>query len=90
MGNLYFVHDSLQQVKTWNFLTHNWEYTGGKSIYTGNIETISSKEKSKFPQHFFPEVIFNIYNMISQIIKLLFHFNFFTFVNLHKRFDIFI
>lgn len=40
----------------WNFLTHNWESAEGKNIYSGNIETISSKEKSKFPQHFFPEV----------------------------------
>lgn len=40
----------------WNFLTRNWEKTEGKGIYSGNIETISSKEKSKFPQNFFPEV----------------------------------
>ncbi|KAM7360844.1 inositol polyphosphate-5-phosphatase A isoform 1-T3 [Cochliomyia hominivorax] len=55
LGNLYFVHNSLKNVKMWNFLTHNWESVEGKNIYTGNIETISSKEKSKFPQHFFPE-----------------------------------
>ncbi|XP_046804416.1 inositol polyphosphate-5-phosphatase A isoform X2 [Lucilia cuprina] len=55
LGNLYFVHNSLKVVKMWNFLTHNWESAEGKNIYSGNIETISTKEKSKFPQHFFPE-----------------------------------
>jgi len=28
-----------------------------KTIYSGNIEDIATKEKSKFPQEFFPEVI---------------------------------
>lgn len=27
-----------------------------KTIYSGNIEHITTKEKSKFPQEFFPEV----------------------------------
>lgn len=40
----------------WNFLTHEWEQVDGKSIHTGNIEAVATKEKSKFPQHFFPEV----------------------------------
>ncbi|XP_055851053.1 inositol polyphosphate-5-phosphatase A isoform X2 [Episyrphus balteatus] len=55
LGNLYFVHRSLNGVKIWNFLSHEWDSAEGKNIYTGNIETISTKEKSKFPQHFFPE-----------------------------------
>ncbi|KAL9898989.1 inositol polyphosphate-5-phosphatase A isoform 1-T1 [Glossina fuscipes fuscipes] len=55
LGNLYFVHKNLTNVRIWNFLTHAWESAEGKSIYSGNIETISSKEKAKFPQHFFPE-----------------------------------
>ncbi|XP_055379964.1 inositol polyphosphate-5-phosphatase A [Condylostylus longicornis] len=55
LGNLYFVHHSLQTVKIWNFLTHEWESADGKNIYTGNIEAIATKEKAKFPQHFFPE-----------------------------------
>ncbi|XP_055901812.1 inositol polyphosphate-5-phosphatase A isoform X2 [Eupeodes corollae] len=55
LGNLYFVHRSLEGVKIWNFLSHEWDSAEGKNIYTGNIETISTKEKSKFPQHFFPE-----------------------------------
>lgn len=56
LGNLYFIHKHIKHVRMWNFLTRNWENTDGKGIYSGNIETISSKEKSKFPQHFFPEV----------------------------------
>lgn len=28
----------------------------GKNVYAGNIEKIPVKEKSKFPQNFFPEV----------------------------------
>lgn len=55
LGNLYFVHQSLHTVKIWNFLSHEWETVEGKSIYTGNIEAIPTKEKAKFPQHFFPE-----------------------------------
>lgn len=27
----------------------------GKSVHTGNIEAVPTKEKAKFPQHFFPE-----------------------------------
>uniref|UniRef100_A0A1I8PUM0 inositol-polyphosphate 5-phosphatase n=1 Tax=Stomoxys calcitrans TaxID=35570 RepID=A0A1I8PUM0_STOCA len=55
LGNLYFVHKRLKSVRIWNFLTRTWEKAEGKHIFSGNIETISSKEKSKFPQHFFPE-----------------------------------
>ncbi|XP_062700869.1 uncharacterized protein LOC109422023 [Aedes albopictus] len=39
----------------WNFLTHEWETVEGKNIHTGNIESVASKEKAKFPQQFFPE-----------------------------------
>lgn len=56
LGNIYFIHQTLNTVKIWNFLTHEWENAEGKCIYTGNIETIATKEKAKFPQHFFPEV----------------------------------
>ncbi|KAH8276948.1 hypothetical protein KR026_002686 [Drosophila bipectinata] len=59
LGNLYFVHQDVASLKLWNFLTHSWEedlqVIKGKHIYSGNIETIATKEKSKFPQHFFPE-----------------------------------
>uniref|UniRef100_A0A182T7H0 inositol-polyphosphate 5-phosphatase n=1 Tax=Anopheles maculatus TaxID=74869 RepID=A0A182T7H0_9DIPT len=39
----------------WNFLTHEWDSVEGKSIHTGSIETVATKEKAKFPQQFFPE-----------------------------------
>lgn len=54
------MHKDVASLKIWNFLTHSWEESlqdvKDKHIYSGNIETIATKEKSKFPQHFFPEV----------------------------------
>ncbi|XP_017139664.1 inositol polyphosphate-5-phosphatase A isoform X1 [Drosophila miranda] len=57
LGNLYFAHIDIVSLKIWNFLTHNWEeqIQKDKHIYCGNIETIATKEKSKFPQNYFPE-----------------------------------
>ncbi|XP_061399456.1 inositol polyphosphate-5-phosphatase A [Musca vetustissima] len=55
LGNIYFIHKNFQNVRLWNFFTRTWENAEGRDIYSGNIETVSSKEKSKFPQHFFPE-----------------------------------
>lgn len=66
LGNLYFVDESLAGAESpeaghsngcriWNFLTHDWEPVAGKSVHTGNIEAVATKEKAKFPQHFFPE-----------------------------------
>lgn len=56
LGNLYFVDKSIETVRIWNFLLREWETVVGKSIHTGNIEAVATKEKAKFPQHFFPEV----------------------------------
>lgn len=56
LGSCYFIKKTVEQLRMWNFLTHEWEEVIGKSIHTGNIETVPTKEKSKFPQHFFPEV----------------------------------
>lgn len=56
LGNLYFMEKTLHAIKIWNFLTHEWDTVEGKSIHTGNIEAVATKEKAKFPQHFFPEV----------------------------------
>lgn len=50
------MEKSLHSIKIWNFLTHEWDTVEGKSIHTGNIEAVATKEKAKFPQHFFPEV----------------------------------
>jgi inositol polyphosphate 5-phosphatase INPP5A len=55
LGNLYFIHDSITNIKIWNFLTHEFEAVDGKMIHTGSIESIATKEKAKFPQQFFPE-----------------------------------
>jgi inositol polyphosphate 5-phosphatase INPP5A len=55
LGNLYFIHNSISDVKIWNFLTHDFESIEGKTIHTGNIESVAIKEKAKFPQNFFPE-----------------------------------
>ena len=55
LGNLYFVHKTIDMLEMWNFVTHDWEPVEGKAISTGNIEHVTSKEKSKFPQNFFPE-----------------------------------
>uniref|UniRef100_A0A1I8M351 inositol-polyphosphate 5-phosphatase n=1 Tax=Musca domestica TaxID=7370 RepID=A0A1I8M351_MUSDO len=55
LGNIYFIHKHIENVRLWNFFTRSWETAEGKTIYSGNIETVSNKEKSKFPKHFFPE-----------------------------------
>uniref|UniRef100_A0A182QUI2 inositol-polyphosphate 5-phosphatase n=1 Tax=Anopheles farauti TaxID=69004 RepID=A0A182QUI2_9DIPT len=55
LGNLYFVQRTVNHVLMWNFLTHEWETVEGKSIHSGSIETVATKEKAKFPQQFFPE-----------------------------------
>ncbi|KAH8417028.1 hypothetical protein KR222_001772 [Zaprionus bogoriensis] len=57
LGNIYFGHTDLCTLKIWNFLSHEWEdkTCENKQIFSGNIEQIPTKEKSKFPQHFFPE-----------------------------------
>jgi hypothetical protein len=35
----------------------------GKEVHSGNIEAVSTKEKSKFPQDFFPEVRLHFYRL---------------------------
>lgn len=52
---MYFIHDSITNIKIWNFLTHEFEEVKGKTIHTGSIESVETKEKAKFPQQFFPE-----------------------------------
>ncbi|KAL7740185.1 hypothetical protein ACLKA6_003891 [Drosophila palustris] len=56
LGNIYFGHKDLCTLRIWNFNKYDWEdKLDDKKIFSGNIEAISTKEKSKFPQHFFPE-----------------------------------
>lgn len=56
MGNLYFVHESLENVQLWDFNESKFIPIQGKEIHSGNIEAVATKEKAKFPQDFFPEV----------------------------------
>lgn len=52
---MYFIHDSIQTLKIWNFVTSQFEDVSERETCTGNIESIATKEKAKFPQQFFPE-----------------------------------
>ncbi|EDS27938.1 type I inositol-1,4,5-trisphosphate 5-phosphatase [Culex quinquefasciatus] len=62
LGNLYFAIRTIDHLQIWNFLTHEWDTVAGKNIHTGNIESVASKEKAKFPQQFFPEVFFQFFS----------------------------
>ncbi|CAH1156068.1 unnamed protein product [Phaedon cochleariae] len=55
LGNLYFVHHSLENILIWDFKNSVFLPVQGKEIHSGNIEAVITKEKAKFPQDFFPE-----------------------------------
>ncbi|PNF38049.1 hypothetical protein B7P43_G02352 [Cryptotermes secundus] len=55
LGNFYFIHESLTDVLIWDFSAMSFVPAKGKEVHSGNIEAVSTKEKSKFPQNFFPE-----------------------------------
>ncbi|XP_033220614.1 uncharacterized protein LOC117175142 isoform X2 [Belonocnema kinseyi] len=55
LGNFYFVHDSVKDVLLWDFKECTFIPVHGKEVHSGNIEAVTTKEKSKFPQDFFPE-----------------------------------
>ncbi|CAB3257671.1 unnamed protein product [Arctia plantaginis] len=55
LGNLYFAHSSLTELKMWDFELKTYVEVTGKEVHSGNIEKVTTKEKAKFPQHFFPE-----------------------------------
>ncbi|KAL0860853.1 hypothetical protein ABMA27_009391 [Loxostege sticticalis] len=55
LGNMYFAHSSLTDLKIWDFELKAYVDALGKEVHSGNIEKIPTKEKAKFPQHFFPE-----------------------------------
>ncbi|XP_072935638.1 inositol polyphosphate-5-phosphatase A isoform X2 [Epargyreus clarus] len=55
LGNMYFAHTSLTDLKIWDFELKSYVEAVGKEINSGNIEKVTTKEKAKFPQHFFPE-----------------------------------
>ncbi|XP_045539915.1 inositol polyphosphate-5-phosphatase A [Papilio machaon] len=55
LGNMYFAHSSLTDIKIWDFEVKGYVEVVGKEVNSGNIEKVTTKEKAKFPQHFFPE-----------------------------------
>ncbi|CAG9794866.1 unnamed protein product [Diatraea saccharalis] len=55
LGNMYFAHSSLTDLKIWDFDLKAYVDVQGKEVHSGNIEKVTTKEKAKFPQHFFPE-----------------------------------
>ncbi|KAL4707031.1 hypothetical protein ACJJTC_014310 [Scirpophaga incertulas] len=55
LGNMYFAHSSLLDLKMWDFDLKTYVDVQGKEVHSGNIEKVTTKEKAKFPQHFFPE-----------------------------------
>nr|XP_022287753.1 type I inositol 1,4,5-trisphosphate 5-phosphatase-like isoform X2 [Crassostrea virginica] len=55
LGNLYFIHESLEDVSIWDFVECKFIPVEGREVLSGNIENVQIKEKAKFPQDFFPE-----------------------------------
>ncbi|XP_060807016.1 inositol polyphosphate-5-phosphatase A isoform X2 [Amyelois transitella] len=55
LGNMYFAHSSLTDLKMWDFDLKAYVEVVGNEVFSGNIESVTTKEKAKFPQHFFPE-----------------------------------
>ncbi|CAH1121785.1 unnamed protein product [Ceutorhynchus assimilis] len=55
LGNLYFIHNSIHDAKIWDFKKSDFAQVADNKTFSGNIESVDTKEKSKFPQHFFPE-----------------------------------
>lgn len=55
LGNFYFVHESLKEVLLWDFQECTFIPVNGKEVHSGNVEAVTTKEKAKFPQEFFPE-----------------------------------
>ncbi|XP_046384527.1 inositol polyphosphate-5-phosphatase A isoform X2 [Ischnura elegans] len=56
LGNFYFIHESVSDALIWDFKASNFVPVMEKEFHSGNIEDVPTKEKSKFPQEFFPEL----------------------------------
>ncbi|KAF7490849.1 Type I inositol 1, 4, 5-trisphosphate 5-phosphatase [Sarcoptes scabiei] len=54
LGNLYFIHKSIE-ASIWNFDNRTFVPVSGKETHYGQIESVSTKFKLKFPKEFFPE-----------------------------------
>lgn len=55
-------------IKCWKTSDQEFIPVTEKTIYAGNIEHVSTKEKSKFPQEFFPEVSIVLKNIVIRIV----------------------
>lgn len=55
LGSIFFVHKSVKNVSLYDFHERMFIPVEGKEVFTGNIEHVSLKEKSKFPQNYFPD-----------------------------------
>ncbi|XP_069140061.1 inositol polyphosphate-5-phosphatase A-like isoform X1 [Argopecten irradians] len=55
LGNLYFIHESIDDVMIWDFVDCKFVPVLGREVLSGNIENVQIKEKAKFPQDFFPD-----------------------------------
>ncbi|XP_069937797.1 inositol polyphosphate-5-phosphatase A isoform X1 [Cherax quadricarinatus] len=55
LGNLYFIHQNVQDLQIWDFKEKKFMDCVDRREYSGNIEDVATKEKAKFPQEFFPE-----------------------------------
>ncbi|KAK3094842.1 hypothetical protein FSP39_006936 [Pinctada imbricata] len=55
LGNLYFIHECLEDVAIWDFMECRFVPVEGREVLSGNIENVQIKEKAKFPQDFFPD-----------------------------------
>ncbi|ESN96187.1 hypothetical protein HELRODRAFT_67767, partial [Helobdella robusta] len=84
LGSLYFIHNSVKDVGIYNFAERTFVPAEGKEVFTGNIEHVPIKEKSKFPKDFFPDGVWSrkgfirtrwrLYNTVFDLVNLhLFH-----------------
>lgn len=56
LGNFYFIHESVKDTLIWDYQASCFVSVVGKEFHSGNIEDVPTKEKSKFPQEYFPEL----------------------------------
>ncbi|KAJ4433875.1 hypothetical protein ANN_16188 [Periplaneta americana] len=70
LGNFYFIHESVSDVLMWDFAAMTFVPAKGKEVHSGNIEAVTTKEKSKFPQDFFPEQEYRVVASWSKASRL--------------------
>ncbi|CAL4067938.1 unnamed protein product, partial [Meganyctiphanes norvegica] len=52
LGNLYFIHNSVEEIQIWDFVDKKFVPCNGRQEHAGDIENVPIKEKAKFPQEF--------------------------------------